>query len=451
MAVSIGYKRDRLIVSGIECDCPHEHAQPTLDIYVGAGLLAKLPQYIARRELGEKAVLVADETTYSAAGAAVERALVDAGIEVTLCVLRREGAVEPDEAAVGEALMAMRLDTEFFVGVGSGTVTDVTRTVAGQTERPFVCVATAPSMDGYTSTVAPLLRRGVKIHLPSICPEIIVCDLDVLCAAPLAMFQAGAGDVMGKYVAVCDWAISALITGEDYCPTCARMAAAAADKVLSHIDEIRGRTPEGARVLIEALLLSGLTVMIIGNTRAVASVEHNIVHYWEMQKLLAGERPAPHGLAVGVATLQVYPAYEQFAQIDPAAIDAQRALALCWDRPAREAFLREFYGERAAAEIMAENPQDFLTAAQLQRRVEAIKRNFDKIRAVIGRMPQRAQIEGALRALGAPTEPGQIGIGEALLRRSLACGKDYRARYTLFMAIDEIGMRYSPPKLENRA
>ena len=35
--------------------------------------------------------------------------------------------------------------------------------------------------------------------------------------------------------------------------------------------------------------------------RAVASVEHNIAHYWEMMQMFAG-RPAPgHGASVGVA------------------------------------------------------------------------------------------------------------------------------------------------------
>ena len=52
---------------------------------------------------------------------------------------------------------------------------------------------------------------------------------------------------------------------------------------------------EGIRILIEALLLAGMTIMIIGNTRAVASVEHNIAHYWEMMQLMHHKKPPQHG------------------------------------------------------------------------------------------------------------------------------------------------------------
>jgi glycerol dehydrogenase-like iron-containing ADH family enzyme len=59
--------------------------------------------------------------------------------------------------------------------------------------------------------------------------------------------------------------------------------------------------------LIEALLLAGVTIMIVGHTRAVASVEHNIAHYWEMMQLRHGNPPPAHGTSVGVATLLAWP------------------------------------------------------------------------------------------------------------------------------------------------
>jgi hypothetical protein len=46
-------------------------------------------------------------------------------------------------------------------------------------------------MDGYTSVVAPLILRGVKIHRAANCPEIIVCDLDILRTAPMPMVLSG--------------------------------------------------------------------------------------------------------------------------------------------------------------------------------------------------------------------------------------------------------------------
>lgn len=440
MPASIEYDGDLLYITGLECDCPCDHNEPTQDVYVGTDLIAQVPELIRSRELGEKCVLVADENTYAVAGRDVERALRNNGFIVTLCLLKREGELEPNEAAVGEVLLAMDMATEFLVSVGSGTITDTTRVVAAHTERPFVCVGTAPSMDGYTSIVAPLLLRGVKIHRAAICPEIIVCDLDVMRTAPLPMFISGVGDVLGKYIAKADWVIGNIVNGEHYCPMCGDIVIQAVDKLLDNIDEIKNRTREGTKVLIEALLLSGLTIMIVGHTRAVASIEHNIVHYWDMQKLQSGERQPPHGTAVGIATLLVWPYFERFAKLDLSKLDENDMLSRRMSREERTQFMIEQYGEEAALSIMEENDGDFLSDEEHLRRIRAARAGFSRIQAEIAKLPPYERIESAMTALGAPMAPADLGIDDELVNRSLRCAKDYRTRYSLFKTMDELGL-----------
>jgi glycerol-1-phosphate dehydrogenase [NAD(P)+] len=296
MPVTIGYDASqKLFLSGIDCDCPCDHHKPEQDVYVGTNLLENLPGFIKARNLGAHCVLVSDNNTYEIAGRRVEQILVKAGFTVIPCVIRREHAMDPDERACGVVLLSIQPETEFLVSVGSGSVTDTVRVNATRTKMPFVCVGTAPSMDGYTSVVAPLVLRGVKIHRAAVCPEIIVCDLDILRTAPLDMVLSGVGDVLGKYIANADWLIGNIINGEPYCPLCGEIVLGAVEKLLSNVDEIRLKTEKGIRILIEALLLSGITIMIVGHTRAVASVEHNIAHYLEMMMLLRGKRPPAHG------------------------------------------------------------------------------------------------------------------------------------------------------------
>ncbi|MBQ4050224.1 MAG: hypothetical protein IJD13_01205, partial [Oscillospiraceae bacterium] len=96
MAVSISYDQNsRLLISGISCDCPCEHHMPAQDIYVGTGLLERLPDYIRKKALGTNCVLVCDKNTYGVAGQAVERILKDAGFQVILCKILRDGDVDP--------------------------------------------------------------------------------------------------------------------------------------------------------------------------------------------------------------------------------------------------------------------------------------------------------------------------------------------------------------------
>ncbi len=441
MSVSISYDSDqRLIVSGVECHCGLTHSLPTQDIYVGRDLIRHIGEYVARRGLGTHCVLVADDNTWPLAGQAVEAALMASGVAVVRCVIHREGPVDPDETAVGEVLLSIQPETEFLVSVGSGSLTDTTRVNATRTGLPFVCVGTAPSMDGYTSVVAPLLLRGVKIHRSGKCPEIIVCDTDILRTAPLAMVQSGVGDVLGKYIAKADWKLGQIINGETYCDVCGEIVTSAIEKLLQNVGEIRQRTEKGVKILIEALLLSGVTIMIVGHTRAVASVEHNIAHYWEMMQLIHGNKPPAHGASVGVSTLLVWPLFTRFAAEDLSQLDLERIKARRLTREQREQWMLRAFEPEAARSIMRENPDDFLTWEEQERRVRAAQARQAEIRRVIAELPPLSAITGAMRELGAPLTPAEIGVDEPLLNLSMRCAKDYRTRYTLFKLIDECGL-----------
>ena len=440
MGVSISYDADsRMIFSGLSCSCSLEHAAPRQDIYVGQKLIEKVPHFIRRRGLGTRCVLVCDSNTYEVAGRDVEAALRADGFSVTLCRVVREGKMVPDETAVGEVALSLAPDTEFLVAVGSGSVTDITRVTANAAKLPFVSVGTAPSMDGYTSVVAPLIFRGAKIHRKANCPEIIVCDLDVMSRAPEGMFISGVGDVLGKYIAKADWVLGSIINDEVCCPTCCGMVLDAVNRLLDNIPAIRARTIEGTKILIEALLLAGLTIMIVGHTRAVASVEHNIGHYWDMRMLRKGLPEPTHGTAVGVATRLIWPVFEAFADADPEKFDLERAKKNLPTREARERWMRFAYGDAIAGEIMAENPGDFLTEKELVRRVERARTRFAEIRAELKTLPPFERIDRAMRELGAPLTPAEIGIDADALHTSLRCAKDYRERYTLFKLLDELG------------
>ena len=179
--------------------------------------------------------------------------------------------------------------------------------------------------------------------------------------------------------------------------------------------------------------------MIVGHTRAVASVEHNIGHYWDMRMLRKGLPEPTHGTAVGIATRLIWPIFEAFADADPETFDVEKAKKNLPTREAREKWMRFAYGDAIAEEIMAENPGDFLTEEELVRRVERAKTRFAEIRAELKTLPPFERIDRAMRELGAPLTPAEIGIDADALHTSLRCAKDYRERYTLFKLLDELG------------
>ena len=441
MAVTVSYDQDcRMVISGTECACPSEHHAIDKDIYIGRDLIRRVPEYIAKRGLGRHCVLVADDNTYAVAGGDVERALLNAGFTVIPCVIHRQGDMLPDDLSCGEVLLSITRETEFLIAVGSGTVTDTTRINAERTGLPFVSVGTAPSMDGYASAVAPLLHRGLKIQRPAVCPEIIVCDLDVLATAPMAMIASGVGDVLGKYIAKADWQLGQIINGEPCCPVCVEMVTNAVNALVDNVDEIARKTEKGMRILIEALLLAGVTIMIIDNTRAVASIEHNIAQYWEMILVQQGKEPPMHGASVGVSTLLVWPMFERFAKEDLTRLDPEKIRRERISREMRERWMLHAYGEEGGRQIMRENPGDFLSWEEQERRIRTAREHMQEIRQVIAAMPPLEKIRQVMRTLNAEMTPEEEHIPVDLLNRSMHCGKDYRTRYTLFKLIAECGL-----------
>lgn len=441
MAVQVHYDQDcKMSITGVECSCGCEHRAIDKDIYIGRELIERIPGYIQRRGLGTHCVLVADDNTYRVAGEQVERTLKAAGFDVVPCVIHRENDMLPDDLSCGEVLLSITRDTEFLIAVGSGTVTDTTRINAERTHLPFVSVGTAPSMDGYASAVAPLLHRGLKIQRPAVCPEIIVCDLDVLATAPMHMIASGVGDVLGKYIAKADWQLGQIINGEPCCPVCVEMVTNAVNALVDNVDEIAQKTEKGMRILIEALLLAGVTIMIIDNTRAVASIEHNIAQYWEMILVQRGIEPPMHGASVGVSTLLVWPLFERFAKEDLSKLDLDAIRAKRIPREKRERWMLHAYGEEGGKQIMRENPGDFLTWEEQERRICTAQERFEEIKAVIAAMPPLEKIKQVMMTLNAEMTPEEEEIPEDLLRCSMHCGKDYRTRYTLFKLIDECGL-----------
>jgi len=441
MSVSISYDaNDRLTITGLACDCSCHHDEPTQDVYIGRNLLPRIPSFIEGRGLGRRCVLVADNITYEVAGRSVHDILVKAGFDVIPCVVHREEEMLPDETACGEVLLSILPETEFLISVGSGSVTDITRINATRAKLPFVSVATAPSMDGYTSVTTPLLLRQVKIQRVGVCPDVIVCDLDVLATAPLAMAASGVGDVLGKYVANADWLLGNIINGEPYCPMCSSLVLGAAAKIIDNVDEIAHKTEKGMRALIEALILSGLSILIMGNSRAAASIEHNIAQYWEMQLVQRGTIPPKHGASVGVATLLVWPFFLRFAQEDISTLDLERIKQNRISREDREKWMIHAYGEEGGATIMRENPGDFLTWEEQERRIRVAQERFPEIKAVIEAMPPQADVVNTLRTLHGDLTPADEAIPADLLDLSLRCGKDYRTRYTLMKLLDECGL-----------
>lgn len=298
------------------CACGKSHKVDIQAIRVGSGVIQELPGIL--RDLGASHIfLVADNYTYEAAGRQVEQLLDQAGLAYHKRVFQTETPLVPNEYALGSVLAAMTSQDDMLLAVGSGTLNDVNKYVSARTGIPYVIAATAPSMDGYASTVAPTILDGFKTTLPAVYPAAIVADVDILKDAPMPMLTAGFGDIIGKFTSLADWRLSHQLNGEYYCPEVAGVIEAAVETCAANAQALAQREPQAIQAVTEALILSGLAMGMVGVSRPASGAEHQMAHYWEMDALRRGEEHPLHGNAVGVGTVLAASLYEMAAEYLP--------------------------------------------------------------------------------------------------------------------------------------
>ena len=298
------------------CACGKSHKVDIQAIRVGSGVIQELPGIL--RDLGASHIfLVTDNYTYEAAGRQVEQLLDQAGLAYHKRVFQTETPLVPNEYALGSVLAAMTSQDDMLLAVGSGTLNDVTKYVSARTGIPYVIAATAPSMDGYASTVAPTILDGFKTTLPAVYPAAIVADVDILKDAPMPMLTAGFGDIIGKFTSLADWRLSHQLNGEYYCPEVAGVIEAAVETCAANAKALAQREPQAVQAVTEALILSGLAMGMMGVSRPASGAEHQMAHYWEMDALRRGEEHPLHGNAVGVGTVLAASLYEMAAEYLP--------------------------------------------------------------------------------------------------------------------------------------
>lgn len=298
------------------CACGKSHKVDIQAIRVGSGVMQELPGIL--RDLGASHIfLVTDNYTYEAAGRQVEQLLDQAGLPYHKRVFQTETPLVPNEYALGSVLAAMTSQDDMLLAVGSGTLNDVTKYVSARTGIPYVIAATAPSMDGYASTVAPTILDGFKTTLPAVYPAAIVADVDILKDAPMPMLTAGFGDIIGKFTSLADWRLSHQLNGEYYCPEVAGVIEAAVETCAANAQALAQREPQAIQAVTEALILSGLAMGMVGVSRPASGAEHQMAHYWEMDALRRGEEHPLHGNAVGVGTVLAASLYEMAVEYLP--------------------------------------------------------------------------------------------------------------------------------------
>lgn len=421
-----------------KCSCGRTHSTGLEGCTVGAGVLTSLVDYVEK--YGFKKVYVAcDEITYGIAGEKVMNILHDANIDAKAHVFTG-GRFIPNEESLGKLMIDAPRDLDLVVAVGTGSINDMCRFFSYQMNVPYAIVATAAPMDGFASSGAALMVDNIKQTIPAQTPLFIIGDTDILCGAPARMISAGLGDLLGKFTCLNDWRISKIVNDEYYCDTVVNLVKDCIENVLKNADKAASRDPKVIGDIMEGLVLTGVAMSFVGNSRPAAGCEHHLNHYWEAIEIQNGQIPVLHGIEVGLAEVVILKMTEFLRESRPD-FDAAREKAKQYDQAAWEEKMKEVYGTASDAIIELEHESKKNDPEGRLKRIDKIEENWDEIVKLMNDyMPSAERMIEILKSLDAPYFPSQVGFSDEMLYNALVYGKETRARYTLLSMMGDLGV-----------
>ena len=420
-----------------KCDCGRSHKILLPKIIVEKNALTQLPKLILDYH-GTKVFVLSDINTYHAAGKTVCDILSTIGIAYS-CYVITDKLLEPDEKSVGSAVMHFDSTCDLVIGVGSGVINDIGKILANTAKVPYFIVSTAPSMDGYASATSSMAMDGLKVSLPSKCPDVIIGDIDILKNAPMRMLQSGLGDMIAKYISIAEWRIAHEITGEYYCEEIADLIRGALKRCVLNAGGLLKREDEAVKAVFEGLVIGGIAMACAGVSRPASGVEHYFSHIWDMRGLEFGDNVDLHGIQCAVATNIAVGLYEKILRMTP---DRQKALAYVktFDYTLWTKELKTFLGSGASAMIALEIKEQKYSVEKHQNRLEIILDKWEKICEIIREeIPTQTELENILETISAPKTIKEIGIDCDLIM-TLKATKDIRDKYVLSRLLWDLGI-----------
>lgn len=381
------------------CACGQTHDIVVDDIVIENGALERLPQIMnTYYATYQKIAMICDEHTFAAAGYRVKELLPD-----VIVMQLSSDHLHADEHGVeaAQAMLALHPDVDFMIACGSGTIHDITRYHCYEKHVPFLSIPTAASVDGFVSTVAAMTWHGFKKSFTAVSPVFVLADSAVFAKAPTRLTASGVADLLGKYTAICDWKIAHILTGEYICDRVVDMEIQALKELRNHLDGIQTGDIAAYESLMYGLLLSGIAMQMVGNSRPASGSEHHMSHLWEMAAI---NEPIDyyHGEKVGVGLCMAVDVYKKAE-----AILRKGTYAVVDHMDIETDSINEYIANPALqAEIMKENTPNLLaniTGAQLKEKTAAIIR-------ILEDLPSASEMKAMLKAVDGVTTMEELTL-----------------------------------------
>ncbi len=250
--------------------------------------------------------------------------------------------------------------------------------------------------------------------------------------------------MLAKYIALCEWRISNLVTGEYYCENIAGLMRESLRKIVENAPGLKNREEKAVQATVEGLVLSGIAMSYAGISRPASGLEHYFSHMWEMMCLDRGKPYELHGIQVGVGTLITLRLYDRVLRNLVPDRAAAEAFMANFSNEEWEAMIRRIFGKAAETVIAQEHAQFHKNdPARHAQRLNNILNGWEEIRRFMDEeLPDTEHIAALMRDLGMPMTPADIDISDQDTQDAFIASRDIRDKYLTSSVLWDLGLLY---------
>ena len=264
------------------------------DIVISKDAILQMPMICADVHPGRRVLLITGEKTGKIAGELVYQRLKDVN-QYTLSLF---SATSLSPQVIEEA-QKKACDVDYLIAIGGGRVIDTAKIVAFRAEKPFISVPTAASHDGIVSNRATLPTDTGSVSIKAAPPIAVIADTAIIAGAPHRLLASGCADIISNYTAILDWEFAHRLRGEQVSEYAIALSKMTAETLVKQSPLIKEKCQDAARIVVEALVFSGIAMSIAGSSRPASGGEHKFGH--ALEKIAPGK--ALHGEACGIGSI----------------------------------------------------------------------------------------------------------------------------------------------------
>ncbi len=391
---------------------------------------------------GKKAVVVTDVHTFPVCGSDVYEALKAAAVDCDAPFIFGDPGIYAEYQYVDQLEEVLKGTDAIPVAVGAGTINDVTKLAACHSDRRYMCVATAASMDGYTAYGASITYKGSKQTFSCPAPLAVVADLSVIAEAPPGMNASGYADLLAKLPAGADWIVADALGIEVIDGPAWEMVQGNLRAWLDNPEGIATNDPAALEDLVAGLMMGGFAMQHLQSSRPASGAEHQFSHLWDMEAHKHNGESVSHGFKVGIGTLASSALYEFLYTQPIESLDVEAAVAQwpTWDELESE-INSLFTVEEIRLKALEEQREKYVSADELRQQLEKLKQCWPDLKARLQKhLPSQAELAAKLAKAGAPSRSDAIGISDDNLEQAYRKALHIRRRFTVLDLVHRAGL-----------